>query len=81
MELSDLHHEEFRIFALEYNTCDTEPSNQFDHNVNTLQKYNEDFDPGINDMLLIPQVRQAHKYPISPREMIHPPGGDNAVCM
>jgi hypothetical protein len=52
MELSDLHHEEFRIFALEYNTCDTEPSNQFDHYVNTLQKHNEDFDPGINDMFL-----------------------------
>jgi hypothetical protein len=37
MELSDLHHEEFRIFALEYNTCDTAPSNQFDNCVNTLQ--------------------------------------------
>jgi hypothetical protein len=32
--------------------------------------------------VLIPQVRPAHKYPISPWEMmIHPPGGDNAVCM
>jgi hypothetical protein len=31
--------------------------------------------------LLIPQVRLAHKYPISPWEMIHPPGGDNPVCM
>jgi hypothetical protein len=31
--------------------------------------------------VLIPQVRPAHKYPNSPREMIHPPGGDNAVCM
>jgi hypothetical protein len=40
MELSDLHHEEFKIFALEYNTSDTEPSNQFDHYVNTLQKHN-----------------------------------------
>jgi hypothetical protein len=29
--------------------------------------------------LLIPQVRLAHKYPISPWEMIHPPGGDNPV--
>jgi hypothetical protein len=52
MELSDLHHEEFKIFALEYNTCNTEPSNQFDHYVNTLQKHNEDFDPGISDMFL-----------------------------
>jgi hypothetical protein len=31
--------------------------------------------------VLIPQVRLAHKYPIPPWEMIHPPGGDNAVCM
>jgi hypothetical protein len=31
--------------------------------------------------LLIPQVRQAHKYPNSPWEKIHPPGGDNAVCV
>jgi hypothetical protein len=52
MELSDLHHEEFIIFALEYNTCDTAPSNQFDHYVNTLQQHNEDFNPGINDMFL-----------------------------
>jgi hypothetical protein len=52
MELSDLHHEEFKIFALEYNTYNTEPTNQFDHYVNTLQKHNEDFDPGINDMFL-----------------------------
>jgi hypothetical protein len=34
-----------------------------------------------NDTVLIPQVRPAHKYPNSPWEMIHPPGGDNAVCM
>jgi hypothetical protein len=31
--------------------------------------------------MLIPQVRPAHKYPNSPWEMIHPPGGDNAVFM
>jgi hypothetical protein len=37
MELSELHHEEFKIFVLEYNTCHTEPTNQFDHYVNTLQ--------------------------------------------
>jgi hypothetical protein len=52
MELSDLHHEEFRIFALEHNTSNTEPSNQFDHYVNILQKHNEDFYPGINYMFL-----------------------------
>jgi hypothetical protein len=52
MELSDLHHEEFKIFALEYNTYNTEPTNEFDHYVNTLQIINEDFDPGINNMFL-----------------------------
>jgi hypothetical protein len=31
--------------------------------------------------VLIPQVRPAHKYPNSPWETIHPPGGYNAVCM
>jgi hypothetical protein len=31
--------------------------------------------------VLIPQVRLAHKYPNSHWEMIHPPGGDNVVCM
>jgi hypothetical protein len=35
----------------------------------------------ISNALLIPQVRPAHKYPNPPWEMIHPPGGDNAVCM
>jgi hypothetical protein len=52
MELSNLHHEEFKIFALEYNTSSTEPDNELDHYVNTLQRQNEDFDPGINDMFL-----------------------------
>jgi hypothetical protein len=32
-------------------------------------------------LVLIPQVRLVHKYPIPPWEMIHPPGGDNPVCM
>jgi hypothetical protein len=31
--------------------------------------------------MLIPQVRQAHKYPNSPWETTHPPGGDNAECV
>jgi hypothetical protein len=35
----------------------------------------------FKNFMLIPQVRPAHKYPNSPWEMIHPPGGDNAVCM
>jgi hypothetical protein len=52
MELSDLYHEEFKIFTLEYNTSSTEPDNELDHYVNTLQRHNEDFDPGINDMFL-----------------------------
>jgi hypothetical protein len=52
MELSDLHHEEFKISALEYNTYNTEPTNELDHYKDTLQRHNEDFNPGINDMLL-----------------------------
>jgi hypothetical protein len=52
MELSDLHHEELKIFALEYNTYNNEPINELDHYVNTLQRHNEDFDPEINDMFL-----------------------------
>jgi hypothetical protein len=31
--------------------------------------------------VLIHQARPAHKYPSSPWATIHPPGGDNAVCM
>jgi hypothetical protein len=34
-----------------------------------------------NMIVLIPQVWPAHKYPNPPWEMIHPPGGDDAVCM
>jgi hypothetical protein len=34
---------------------------------------------GAKPYLLIPQVTLAHKYPISPWEMIHHPGGDNPV--
>jgi hypothetical protein len=35
---------------------------------------------GVVTMMLIPQVRPAHKYPISPWEMIHLPVEDNALC-
>jgi hypothetical protein len=35
MELADLHHEEFKIFALGYNTSSTEPTNELDQYVNT----------------------------------------------
>jgi hypothetical protein len=52
IELSDLHREEFKIFALEYNTYNNEPANELDHYVNTLQRHNEDFDPGINEIFL-----------------------------
>jgi hypothetical protein len=52
MELSDLHHEKFKIFALEYNAYNNEPTNDLDHYINTLQRNNEEFDPGINDMFL-----------------------------
>jgi hypothetical protein len=52
MGLSDLHEEEFKIFVLEYNTTNTEPDNKLEHYVNTLQRSNEDYDLGINDMFL-----------------------------
>jgi hypothetical protein len=52
MGLSDLHEEEFKLFAMEYNTTNTEPDNKLDRYVNTLQRSNEDYDPGINDMFL-----------------------------
>jgi uncharacterized protein YsxB (DUF464 family) len=32
-------------------------------------------------VMLIRQVRLAHKYPNSPWELIHPPGRDNPVCI
>jgi hypothetical protein len=40
MELSDLHHEKFKIFALEYNTYNTESTNELDNYINTLQRHN-----------------------------------------
>jgi hypothetical protein len=52
MELPDLHHEEFQIFALEYNTYSTETTNELDHYVNTLQRHTKYFNPGTNDMFL-----------------------------
>jgi hypothetical protein len=52
MELSDLHDKEFKIFSLEYNTASTEPNNELDHYVNTLQQNNGNYDPTINDMFL-----------------------------
>jgi hypothetical protein len=39
MELSDLHHEEFKIFTMEYDTPQQEPHNELDHFVNTLQQH------------------------------------------
>jgi hypothetical protein len=44
-------------------------------------KFQKPKSPDLTHALLIPQVRPTHKYPISPWEMIHPPGGDNTVCM
>jgi hypothetical protein len=52
MELSDLHEGEFKIFALEYNTTNTELDNELEHYVNTLQRSNEDYDPGSTVMFL-----------------------------
>jgi hypothetical protein len=42
MGLSDLHREEFKLYAMEYNTTNDEPDNELDHYVNTLQRSNED---------------------------------------
>jgi hypothetical protein len=36
MGLSDLHEEEFKLFAVEYNAVDDEPDNDRDHYVTTL---------------------------------------------
>jgi hypothetical protein len=52
MGRSDLHEEEFKIYALEYNTTNTEPDNELDHYLNTRQQSNEDYDPGSNGMFL-----------------------------
>jgi hypothetical protein len=38
MELSDLHHEEFKIFEMEHNTPQNKPHNELYHFVNTLQQ-------------------------------------------
>jgi hypothetical protein len=38
MELSNLYNEEFKIFAMEYNTPTQEPHNELDHFVNKLQQ-------------------------------------------
>jgi hypothetical protein len=40
----------------------------------------EEFEIPHYEGVLIPQVRPAHKYPISPWEMIHLPLVDNALC-
>jgi hypothetical protein len=42
MGLSDLHEEEFKLFAMEYNTTNNKPDNELDHYVSTLQWSNED---------------------------------------
>jgi hypothetical protein len=52
MGLSDLHEDEFKLFAMEYNATNDEPDNELDHYVNTLQRSNENYDPVINDMFL-----------------------------
>jgi hypothetical protein len=53
MRLSDLHEEEFKLFTIEYNAIDDEPNNDLDNYVNMFQCSNEEFDPGINnDMIL-----------------------------
>jgi hypothetical protein len=46
-----------------------------------FKDYGSMLDKFYPSFMLIPQVRSVHKYPISPWEIIHPPGGDNPVCM
>jgi hypothetical protein len=52
MGLSNLHEDEFKLFAMEYNYNDNDnsPSNELDYYVSTLEHHNEDCDPEINDM-------------------------------
>jgi hypothetical protein len=38
MGLSDLRKEEFKLFAMEYNTTNTEPDKKLDHYVNTFNR-------------------------------------------
>jgi hypothetical protein len=52
MGSSDLHEEDFKLFAMEYNTTNDEPDNELDHYVNKLQWSNVDYHPCINDMFL-----------------------------
>jgi hypothetical protein len=42
MGLYDLHEEEFKPFAMEYNVTDDKPDNELDRYLNTLQISNED---------------------------------------
>jgi hypothetical protein len=52
------------------------------YSVSALDRiWNNEKDGIFSQSMLIHQVRPAHTYPIPPWEMIHPPGGDNAVCM
>jgi hypothetical protein len=50
--LSDLHEEEFKLFAMEYNNINDEPTTDFEYHINTLHHHNEEYDPGINDIFL-----------------------------
>jgi hypothetical protein len=48
MGLSNLHGEEFKLFAMEYNFNDSLSYNNLEYYVNTLQHHNEDYSPGMN---------------------------------
>jgi hypothetical protein len=58
-------------------TTATNLGDWYDHFESLCIEYGFGDDGGVG--MLIPQVRPAHKYSISPWEMIHLPGGDNAV--
>jgi hypothetical protein len=61
--------------TLDYTVCRKAKITMFDYVDEILTAFGKTEPKTV----LIPQVRSAHKYPISPWEMIHLPGGDNAV--
>jgi hypothetical protein len=54
MGLSGLHEEDFKLFSMVYYTDhnNNTTTNDLEYFVNTLEHHNQDYDPGINDMLL-----------------------------
>jgi hypothetical protein len=55
MGLSDLRKEEFKLFAMEYNHNDNNipPINDLEYYVNTIEHRNDEYGPGINDIMFL----------------------------